>query len=129
MATFNIGQQNAANVQNIGGDAVVEGGIHASATWETVELRHTIARAQGAVADLGLPPPTLESVNESLTAAAQEAAEPRPDRYHVAEHLGTAARTLDEAGALVGAGTRVLEALRRAAELLGPVGIAAIGAL
>ena len=46
MANFNIGQQNAASIQNIGGDAVIEGGIHAYATWEVVELRRVIARAQ-----------------------------------------------------------------------------------
>jgi hypothetical protein len=127
MATFNIGQQNAASIQNIGGDAVIEGGIHASATWEVVELRRVIARTQEEVAALELPPPILEAVNRSLDAAAREAAQPKPDKHNVAEHLGTAARTLNEAGALVGAGTTVLEALRRAAGLLGPVGAALIG--
>ena len=39
MTTFNIGSQNAASIQNIAGDSVVEGGVHASATWQTVELR------------------------------------------------------------------------------------------
>ena len=78
MATFNIGQQNAASIQNIGGDAVIEGGIHASATWEVVELRRVIARAQQGVAALELPPPTLEAVNQELDAAAREAAQPKP---------------------------------------------------
>jgi hypothetical protein len=129
MATFNIGQQNAASIQNIGGDATIEGGIHASAKWETLELRRTIVRVQQEVADLGLSPPARETVNHSLDEAAREAAKPKPDRYRVAEHLGAAARTLREAGALVGAGTAVLQALRRAAELLGPAGLAAIGAI
>jgi hypothetical protein len=128
MATFNIGEQNAASIQNIGGDQVVEGGIHASATWEVVELRRTISRAQEGVAALELPPPTLEAVNQALEAAAREAARPKPDKHDVAEHLGNAARTLKEAGALVGAGTAVVEALRRASGLLGPVGAALIGA-
>ena len=69
------------------------------------------------------------TVNESLGAAAQEAAQSTPNRYCVAEHLGAAATTLREAGALLGAGTTVLEALRRAAALLGPIGVAVIGAL
>jgi hypothetical protein len=129
MATFNIGQQNAASIQNIGGDTTIEGGIHASAKWETLELRRTIVRAQEEVADLGLSPSARETVNHSLDEAAREAAKPKPDRYRVAEHLGAAARTLKEAGALVGAGTAVLQALRRAAELLGPAGLAAIGAI
>jgi hypothetical protein len=128
MANFNIGRQNAASIQNIGGDAVIEGGIHASATWEVVELRRVIARAQNGVAALELPRPTLEVVNQELDAAAREAAQPKPDKHDVAEHLGNATRTLQEAGALVGAGTAVLESLRRAAGLLGPVGAALIGA-
>ena len=144
MATFNIGQQNAASIQNIGGDAVIEGGIHASATWEVVELRRVIARAieeslgglerviaraQQGVAALELPPPTLEAVNQELDAATREAAQPKPCKHDVAAHLGNAARTLQEAGALVGAGTAVLESLRRAAGLLGPVGAALISSV
>jgi hypothetical protein len=129
MANFNIGQQNAASIQNIGGDAVIEGGIHASASWETLELRRVIARAQEGAAALELPPPTLEAVNRELDAAAREAAQPKPDKHDVAEHLGNAARTLQEAGALVGAGAAVLQALHRAAGLLGPVGAALIGAV
>ena len=105
----------------------VECGTHASATWETVELRRTIARAREEIAGLGLSPSELETVNESLDAAAREAAETKPDRYRVAEHLGAAASALKEAGALVGEGTAVLQVLRRATELLGPAGLAVIG--
>jgi hypothetical protein len=127
MANFNIGSQNAATIQNIGGDAVIEGGLHASATWETVELRRALAGVEDGIAELGLTPPALAKVNEALDAAAREAAQPRPDKHRVAEHVGAVARTLKEVGALAGAGTEVVAALRRAAALLGPVGLAAIG--
>ena len=126
MATFNIGQQNAANIQNIGGDATIEGGIHATATWETLELRRTIARTREEVAGLALAPEALDTVNQSLDAATQEAAADKPDRYKVGEHLAAAAHTLKETGALVGAGAAVVQALRRAAQLLGPAGLATI---
>ena len=129
MATFNIGQQNAASIQNIGGNATIEGGLHAEATWETVELRRTIARTREEVARLGLPPSQLETVNGSLDAADREATATRPDRYEVGEHLGAAARVLKEAGALVGAGAALFQTLRRATELLGPAGLATIGAI
>ena len=129
MSTFNIGQQNAANIQNIGGDAVIEGGIHASASWETLELRRTISSAQEGVAELALSPDVRAAVTQALDEAAREAALPKPDKHDVAQHLGAAARTLDQAGALVGAGTSVVEALRRAVTLLGPIGVAIIGAL
>ena len=126
MATFNIGQQNAANIQNIGGDATFEGGIYADASWETLELRRTIELTREEVAGLGLPAQQLEAVNRSLDAATKEAAVEKPDRYTVAEHLAAAAHALKETGALVTAGTGVVKALRRATELLGPAGLATI---
>ena len=129
MSTFNIGQQNAANIQNIGGDAVIHGGIQATASWETLELRRAIARARDGLSELALPQPVLEDVNRSLEAAANEAAQPKPDRHDVAEHLAAATATLREAGALVDAGSNVVDGLRRAVALLGPIGLALVGAL
>jgi hypothetical protein len=129
MATFNIGQQNAANIQNIGGDAVIHGGIQATASWETLELRRAIARAREGLRELALPQPVFDDVNRSLEAAAEEAARPKPDRHDVAQHLAGATTTLREAGALVDAGTTVVDSLRRAVALLGPIGIALVGAL
>ena len=49
---LSVGQQNAASIQNIGGHPTIEGGIHTEATWETIELRRTITRAQEEVARL-----------------------------------------------------------------------------
>ena len=129
MSTFNIGRQNAANIQNIGGDAVIHGGIQASASWETLELRRAIERARDGLGELGLPQAVQEGVSRSLEAAANEAAQPRPDRHGVAEHLAAAATTLREADALVDAGGEVVGALRRAVSLLGPIGVALVGAL
>ena len=95
-------------------------------TWETLELRRTISRTRTAVAGVRLSPSALELVNQALDAASLEAAAEKPDRYEVGEHLGEAARTLKEVGALGGAGTAAGQALRRAAELLGPAGLATI---
>jgi hypothetical protein len=129
VATFNIGQQNAASIQNIGGDAVFQGGIQATASWETLELRRAIAQVRAGLGELALPQPVFEDVNRSLEAAADVAAQPEPDRHDVAGHLGTAAKTLTEAGALVDSGTTVVGSLRRAVTLLGPIGLALVGAL
>jgi hypothetical protein len=95
-------------------------------TWETLELRRTISRTRAEVAALPLAPPEFERVDRSLKAATQKAAAEKPDRYEVGEHLGEAARTLKDVGALAGAGTAAGQALRRAAELLGPAGLATI---
>jgi len=102
--------------------------IPPEATWETVELRREIARAREEVARLGLSPPELETVNGWLDAAAREAAVTRPDRYGVGEHLEGATRVLKAEGALAGAGASLFQALRRATELLGPAGLATVGA-
>jgi hypothetical protein len=127
--TFDIEAQAAAAIPNIGGDAVIHGGIQATASWETLELRRAIARAREGLGELHLPQPVFENVNRSLEAAANEAARPKPDRHDVAEHLAAATTTLKEAGALVDAGTTVVDGLRRAVALLGPIGLALVGAL
>ena len=95
-------------------------------TWETLELRRTISRTRAEVAALSLAPPEFERVDRSLEAATEEAAAEKPDRYEVGEHLAAAAHSLKEAGALVGAGTGVVQALRRAVVLLGPAGLATL---
>ena len=94
----------------------------ADATWETVELRRTIALTQEAVAGLDLRPSEYDAVNQSLDAASGEAAVQRPDRYSVGEHLEAAAHVLQQAGAL----DPIADALRRATELLGPAGLATV---
>ena len=91
-------------------------------TWEVLELRRTIIRTREEVAKLDLSSPENERVRRSLDAASGEAAEERPDRYTVGEHLEAAAHALDEAGAL----EPVSQALRRATELLGPAGLATV---
>lgn len=101
----------------------------ATASWETLELRRAIARAQEGLDELALPKPVLEDVNRSFEAAANEAAQPKPDRHGVAEHLASATTTLREAGALVDARGDVVGSLRRAVALLGPIGVAVVGAL
>ena len=95
-------------------------------TWETLELRRTISRTRAEVAALPLAPPEFERVDRSLKAATEEAAAEKPDRYEVGEHLAAAAHSLKEADALVGAGTGVVQALRRAVVLLGPAGLATL---
>jgi hypothetical protein len=93
-----------------------------SPTWETLELRRTIALTCETVASLELSPAESDTVNDSLDAATREASAEKPDRYTVGEHLETAAHTLKDAGAL----DPVSQGLRRATELLGPAGLATV---
>ena len=101
----------------------------ATASWETLELRRAIARAQDGLGELVLPHAVHEDVRRSLEAAANEAALPRPNRHDVAEHLAAATATLREADALVGASNDIVGGLRRAVAMLGPIGLALVGAL
>jgi len=93
-----------------------------SPTWETLELRRTIARTRETVAGLDLSSSDSKAVNRAVDAATREASAERPDRYTVGEHLEEAARALREAKAL----DAVRESLRRATELLGPAGLATV---
>jgi hypothetical protein len=121
--TFNIGTQNAASIQNIGGDATIER-VQATASWEIHELRASIARAQEAA--LELPPDVRAPVDAALSGAADEAAKDEPDKRRIADMLATAGRTLKEAGGVVTAGNGLIDALRQAAAVLGPVGAAVL---
>jgi hypothetical protein len=93
-----------------------------SPTWETLELRRTIARTRETVATLDFSSSDRKAVNQALAAASREASIERPDRYTVGEHLEEAAHALREAEAL----DAVSESLRRATELLGPAGLATV---
>ena len=55
MTTFNIGSQNAASIQNAGGDMVVHDGIHGTANVHLIELRAQLAQLRDDIDRLTLP--------------------------------------------------------------------------
>lgn len=128
MTTFNIGTQNAASINNVGGDMVIEGGLHASAQW-SYELRNELVRASEELARLPIPRTVRAKADDALLSAAAEAGNGKPDKRRIADLLARAINTLKEAGALTAAGNSLLESLRRAASLLGPVGAAVLALL
>jgi hypothetical protein len=127
MTTFSIGTQNAASINNVGGDMVIEGGLHASASW-SYELRGEIARARNELDRLPVPDGVRALADTALSAAA-DAANGKPDKGRIAHLLGTTINTLKEAGALTAAGASFLDPLKRAASLLGPVGATVLALL
>jgi hypothetical protein len=106
------------------GDSFVEGGVHASATWQTVELRSAIESMRMQATPFG-----LSAVDEALSNASSEAAQPRPDKERVVGFLGAAVRALKEAGALLDASTSLGVSVRRAASVLSPVGATVLALL
>jgi hypothetical protein len=121
VATFEIGSQNAASIQNVGGDLTIRD-LHVEATWSTLEVRRELARIQKELARVALPPDLRATAEAAVGAAAAEAGLPSPDPGRIAQLLGEATTVAGEAGALATAGTGLVESLRRAATVLGPAG-------
>lgn len=98
MTTFNIGSQNAASIQNVGGDMIVQGEIHATASVQLIELRSELARLREDIDGLALPGESRARASEALAEAEAEAAAavPRPSR--IAHALRRVTETLNEAG-------------------------------
>ena len=121
MTTFNIRDQEATTINNVGGDMVVEGSF-ISAGSLVVELRGELSRLAAEVGRLKLPAGEREAVEEELAGAEAEAGAEAPDAGGIAGRLEKATAVMRDAGALVGGGTAVVESLQRLGELLGPAG-------
>lgn len=119
MTTFEIGSQNAASIQNVGGDLTI-GELHVEAAWSAVEVRQELERLREKLARAALPPERRAAAEEAVGAAAAEAGLPAPSRGRIAELLHEATTVVGDAGGLATAG--LVESLRRTATLLGPAG-------
>jgi hypothetical protein len=121
MTTFNIRDQEATTINNVGGDMVVEGSF-VSAGSLVVELRGELSQLATEVGRLELPADERQAVEEELAGAEAAAAAEAPDADGIAGRLEQATTVLRDAGALVGGGTAVVESLQRLGTLLGPAG-------
>jgi hypothetical protein len=129
MTTFNIRDQEAATIQNVGGDMTVYGGFSSSAGPRIVELRGELAQLAEELSRLELSPEYREEADRELAGAAAEAESPEPDEGRIANRLGRLTEVLHDAGALAGGGVAAVQSLQRLAELLGPAGHAVLGVL
>ena len=121
MTTFNIRDQDATTINNVGGDMVVEGNF-ISAGSLVIELRDELSQLATAVGRLELPADPRPAA-EDERAGAPAAADPEaPDAGGIAGRLEKATAVLHDAGALVGGGTAGVQSLQRLGELLGPAG-------
>ena len=103
MTTFNIGSQNAGSIQNVGGDMVVDRGIHGSANVHVSELRGCLAELKAEVDRLELPTETRAAAYEAIAEAEAEAAAPEPRSKRIGDSLRRVTKALGEAGALTNA--------------------------
>jgi hypothetical protein len=111
MTTFNIGSQNAASIQNVGGDMVVQGGINATASVHVIELRDRLAQLRDDIDRLGLPAESRAVASQALAEAQAEAAAPKPRSGRIARSLRRFVDSLGDTGAVAGALTSVLTLL------------------
>ena len=98
MTTFNIGSQNAASIQNVGGDVVIQGGIAATASVHLIELRGQLAQLREDIDRLALPVETRVTASEALAEAEAEAATAAPRSNRIARALRRVQETLNDAG-------------------------------
>jgi hypothetical protein len=121
MTTFNIRDQQATAINNVGGDMVVEGNFITAGSL-VVELRGELSQLATEVGRLELPADQRQAVEEELAGAEEAAEDETPDAGGIAGRLEKATTVLRDAGALVGGGTAVVESLQRLGTLLGPAG-------
>ena len=118
MTTFNIGSQNAGSIQNVGGDMVVDHGIHGAANVHVSELRGRLAELKAEVDLLELPTETHAAACEALAEAEAEAAAPEPRSKRIGDSLRRVTKALGEAGALTNAVGGILEGALNLVKLL-----------
>jgi hypothetical protein len=127
MTTFNIRDQQATTIQNVGGDMVVHGGFSSSTGSQIIELRGELTRLAEELDRLDLPSEDRVEAERELAAAAVEAEGDEPDEGRIAGRLERFTQVLHDAGAVAGGGLAIVQSLQRLAELLGPAGHALLG--
>ena len=118
MSTFNIANQNAGSIQNVGGNMVVEDGIHGTANVHVAELRGQLAQLSEEIDLLALPADSRALVKGALAEAEAEAAAPVPRSHRIAQSLRRVTETLNDAGGLANAAVGVVRALASAVSLV-----------
>jgi hypothetical protein len=118
MTTFNIGSQNAGSIQNVGGNMVVEDGIHGTANVHVIDLRGRLVQLREEIDRLALPADNRACAREALAEAEAEAAAPAPRSNRIADSLRRVTKTLTDAGVLASAAVGVGRALASAVSLV-----------
>ena len=121
---FNIGSQQAANINNVAGDMNIAGGQQITVT--LADARRDIALLQQGLNGVALPSTDRQTAAQALAGAAQELAKPDPNKHVVASRLETFAQVLSKVGGVATASVALLEPLQRLAVFLGPVGQAVL---
>ncbi|MDF2555528.1 MAG: hypothetical protein K0R60_1423 [Microbacterium sp.] len=123
---FHIGQQNAANINNVDGDQTIHGGQHGTFLADPAQA---LAALRAAVDATPLPPQAAASARHDLETASAALGAAEPDKAAAAGALERLTRTLKSAGALASAGAALVGPLQAIGRWLGPIGATLLGIL
>ena len=118
---FNIGNQNAANINNVGRDQHITGGqtgivVTPEQAWQAfAQLRAGVTAAR-------LDPATSVAAEKELGDVESGLRQPKPDRARIAPRLERLTRLLLAAGSLASAGSSLVTPIRILAQFLGTLG-------
>jgi hypothetical protein len=126
--TFNIGNQNAANINNVGRDQHITGGQTGMVV--TPELaRQAFAELRAGVKAAQLDPAISVAAETELRDVEAGLRRPEPDRARIAPRLEGLTRILLAAGSLASAGSALVGPIRTLAQWLGALGAPILGLL
>ncbi len=120
--TFNIGNQQAGQINNVAGDQTIYGGQHGALVLDVERGRTVLADLRRQVAAASLPDGARTAALGHIDACERALDGDEPDARSLGSRLGTVAQVVVTAGAVVSAGTGIGAALAAVAAWLGPVG-------
>jgi len=123
--SFNIGQQNAVNINNVAGDQTIEGGQ----TGSFVSIHDALANVEQIRRELdasALAPDARAAAAQQLDGIEHGLKQPTPDRASIGESLTRLTKVLVTAGALATGTSALLNGLSGLAGWLGHFGGAAL---
>jgi hypothetical protein len=126
--TFNIGNQNAANINNVGRDQHITGGQTGIVVTSEQALQ-AVADLRAGVTATRLDPAPSAAVETELREIEAGLRQPEPDRTRIAPRLERLTRILLAAGSLASAGSALVGPLGTLAHWLGALGAPILGLL
>ncbi|MEU4392652.1 hypothetical protein [Kribbella sp. NPDC023855] len=119
--TFNIGNQNAGNINNVGRDQHVTGGQTGIVVTSEQALQ-ALAELRAGVKTTRLDPVSSIAAEKELREIETDMRQPKPDRTRIAPKVERLTRILLAAGSLVSAGSALVGPLGMLAHWLGALG-------
>jgi len=119
--TFNIGSQNAGNINNVARDQHITGGQHGTLVTPDA-ARQAVIDLRAGLRVTPFDEGTSAAADADLTEIEASMHQPEPDRAQIAPRLERLTRLLVAAGSLAAAGSSLLQPLHTLATWLGALG-------